>query len=107
MTKLSNNNLHSERLADRVLYALGDDAESITVQTFANLVGLCEDLTAQHVSSPTLLMHEKSRLSQMHANEKDQINSSDIVKGVKNTVDELQQYKNNAKEYDVKTNSFI
>lgn len=52
MTKLSNNNLHSERLADRVLYALGDDAGSITMQTFANLVGLCEDLTAQHVSSP-------------------------------------------------------
>ena len=93
MTRLSNNNLHSERPADRVLFALGNDAESISMQTFANLVGLYEDLTAQHVSSPALLMHEKSRLSRMHANEKNQINSSDMVKGVKNAVDELQQYK--------------
>lgn len=82
------------RPADLVLNALGDDAKYISVQTFANLVSVYENLVAsQYASSPARLMHEKSRLSKMHANEKVQINSSDITKSVKDAVNELQQYK--------------
>lgn len=95
------------RPADLVLNALGEDVDHISVKTFASLVSVYESLTMQHASSPARLMHEKSRLSRMHANEKVQINSSDITKGVKDAINELQQYKNNAKEYDTNTNKFI
>lgn len=59
-----------KRPADLVLKALGDDAERITVKTFANLVNLYEDATVQHVSNPAQLMFAKSRLSREHTNEK-------------------------------------
>lgn len=55
MTKPSNNDMlqnyyitHPKRPADLVLKALGDDAERITVKTFANLVNLYEDATVKH-----------------------------------------------------------
>lgn len=100
MTKQSNNQTsqapQSKGSANIVLNALGYDAENITIQTFANLVDLYDSLTVEHVSSPARLMFEKSRLSKMHANEKAQINSSDIVKGVKDAVNELHQYKKGA-----------
>lgn len=59
-----------KRPADLVLKALGDDAERITVKTFANLVSLYEDATAQHVSNTAQLMFAKSQLSKDHTNEK-------------------------------------
>lgn len=106
LSQIAQSSLSSQpaRPADLVLNALGDDADHISVQTFANLVSVYENLVAsQYASSPARLMHEKSRLSKMHANEKTQVNSSDIVKGVKDAVNELQQYK----EYDINTNKFI
>lgn len=96
-SSLSSLSSQPARPADLVLNALGDDAKYISVQTFANLVSVYENLVAsQYASSPARLMHEKSRLSRMHANEKVQVNSSDIVKGVKDAVNELQQYKEGA-----------
>ena len=105
---LSNNHItQPKRPADLVLKALGDDAERITVKTFANLVNLYEDATVQHVSNPAQLMFAKSQLSKAHADKKHQVNSSGIVKGVNDAINELSQHKHNAKEYDVNTNSFI
>lgn len=68
---VTNNHIpQPKRPADLVLKALGDDAERITVKTFANLVNLYEDTSVQHVSNTAQLMFAKSQLSKDHANEK-------------------------------------
>ena len=56
--------------AKLVFDALGDDIDNIKVSTFASLVDLYEQLNERQQPNTAQLMHEKSRLSREHTNEK-------------------------------------